>query len=239
MNIEAHIMVYNESETIHLTIKHYQQFCSKIIIHDNFSDDRTREVAEEMGCEVQLFGIKGQLSDAEYTRLKNNCWKGSNADWVIVCDADEILYVTELSGTILLTFGWNVFSENVPRETWSEIQTGFHDPQYSKLICFKPEAIKEINYVHGCHVAKPTGSVIYSDTVTPLFHYRNVGGSGRLIKRHALYRDRLSDWNKRWGCGSHYNYSDERRKLEWEEQYQKSVEFSLDFTLQSQIQTQK
>lgn len=240
MVIEAHIIAWNESETIHLTIKHYQKFCSKIIIYDNFSDDNTREIAEAMGCEVKLFGVKGVLSDVEYTKLKNNCWKGSTADWVIVCDADEILFPIENlhqrfartrfeEHTIIKTFGWNVFSMDLPRETWTEIKTGFYDANYSKLCCFNPKEIKEINYVHGCHVAKPIGNVIFSEIIIPLFHYRNVGGPDRLIKRHAMYRPRMSQHNLKWNMGGHYLHDDERRRKEWTEQYNKSVEFSPNF----------
>ena len=105
--------------------------------------------------------------------------------------------------------------------------------------CFKPKEIKEINYVHGCHVANPTGSVIFSDTITPLFHYRNVGGAERLVKRHEMYRTRMSPHNIKWNMGGHYLYDDERRIKEWYEQLNKSVEFSLDFTLRSQIETMR
>lgn len=238
MIVDAHIIAWNESETIHLTIKHYQKFCRQVYIYDNFSDDNTREIAESSGCVVKLFGIKGMLSDVEYTRLKNNCWKGSDADFVIVCDADEILAepAWSNSATIYRTFGWQVFSNDVPRGTWLDITTGFHDPNYSKFICFSPSKIQDINFIHGCHVANPKGTIMYSDQITPLFHYRNVGGVDRLIKRHALYRHRLSPHNIKWNMGSHYLYSDERRKMEWDQQYRKSVEFSPDFILQSQTE---
>lgn len=249
MKIEAHIIVWNESETIHLTVKHYQQFCSRVIIYDNYSTDNTRSICESMGCEVKLFGIEGVLSDVEYTKLKNNVWKGSDADWVIVCDADEILDFTDLievkntfftkQPTILRTYGWNVYSSNVPYGTWGEIKTGFHDPNYSKLCIFNPKEIKEINYVHGCHVANPIGNVCLSSGILTLFHYRNVGGPERLIKRHELYRKRMSPHNIKWGMGSHYLIEDEQRIKEWYEQYEKSVEFSPDFISQSQIETQR
>ena len=232
MKIEAHIIAWNESETIHLTVNHYQKFCSKIIIYDNYSTDNTRSICEAMGCEVKLFGIEGVLSDVEYTKLKNNCWKGSNADFVIVCDADEIFAgpgIWNYDVTIYKTFGWQVVHEDIPHETWGEITTGYHDPNYSKLVCFNPKQIKEINYVHGCHVANPVGNINFSNGAFPLFHYRNVGGVERLIKRHALYRNRISPHNIKWNMGGHYLYDDERRIKEWYEQLNKSVEFSLDF----------
>lgn len=232
MVCEAYIIAWNESETIHLTIKHYQQFCSRIILYDNYSDDGTPEIAKSMGCEVKSFGIHGVLDDREYTKLKNNCWKGSKADWVIVVDADEIYCPPDLWNidvTIYRTFGWNVYSHDIPKDNWLEITTGFHDPNYSKLCCFQPSKIKEIGYVHGCHIAKPVGDISYSNGAFPLLHYRNVGGPERLVKRHALYRPRMSEWNKRWRCGHHYEQSDEQRRSEWERLYKSSVNFSPEF----------
>lgn len=234
MRIEAHILAFNEAQTIHLTIKHYQQFCNKITIYDNFSDDNTREIAESMGCEVKLFGIKGVLDDKEYLKVKNNCWKGSDADWVMVCDADEILDVNihqfeiayQQFETIFKTNGWNIFSNDLPKESWDEITTGIPDANYSKLCIFNPKAIKEINYVYGCHEAKPEGDVRYSEEILTLFHYKHVGGAERIADRHALYASRLSDWNKRYKCG--FQYLEPRQKTidYFNENLAKSVKFS-------------
>lgn len=221
MNIEAFIIAFNEAQTIHLTIKHYQQFCSRIVIFDNFSTDNTREIALSMGCDVRLFGQKGVLSDKEYLKVKNHCWKKSRADWVIVCDSDEILYHPNLQEalkedcTIFTTYGWNVYSENVPREMFHEITDGYHDGNYSKSVIFKPTAIKEITYHYGCHACSPKGDIRYSKEVLTLFHYRNIGGYERLSKRHEMYRSRLSEHNKQLGLGIHYMFKESQRKLEW------------------------
>lgn len=246
MKVHCFVMAYNESETIHLTIKHYQQFCDKIFLYDNFSDDNTREIAESMGCEVKLFGIKGVLDDREYTKLKNNCWKGSDADWVIVVDADEIIapsdlvhdtfggmrYVLSRSvGDFLQARGWQVISEDIPKNSWSEITDGFEYEPYSKIVCFNPKRVKEINYVHGCHIASPKtkypGGYSMTRNAFTLFHYRNVGGAERLVKRHAMYRERMSDWNIRWKAGGHYLYEDSQRRKEWQEQFEKSRPYLL------------
>lgn len=231
MRVEAYIVAWNEEDTIHLTIRHYQKICNRIILFDNHSTDGTPIIARAMGCEVRQFGIKGLLSDADYIQVKNNAWKGSTADWVIVVDADEILDTTRhqlslsLGVTIFHTYGWNVFSYDMPKSDWLDLTRGVHDPNYSKLCIFNPAKLKEIGYIFGCHQARPQGSVVFSNEVIPLFHYRNAGGPNRLIERHALYRSRMSDHNKRWGLGVHYTYDDERRKREWEESFAKSVEF--------------
>lgn len=236
MKIEAYIIAWNESETIHLTVKHYKEFCDKVVIYDNYSTDNTREIAESLGADVRLFGEKGQLSDKWYLKIKNHCWKESDADWVIICDADEILYHPyllmnlELSYnrgyTIFNTYGWNVFSNSMPGKSFLELQSGFHDKNYSKNVIFNPKEIREINYGYGCHQSQPRGNVKWSPITPVLFHYRNIGGVEALVQRHKMYRKRLSNLNKELNLGIHYNYPDERRRQEWEEQYRKSVHFS-------------
>lgn len=215
MIIDAYIICWNEIQTIHLTVNHYKKFCRNIFIFDNFSDDGTAEKCQEMGCIVEYFGIAGQLNDQEYLKIKNHKWKGSDADWVIVCDADEILYDEHkdiislldhaqlLGCTIIKPQGFNIFSESLPVKSWDEIKTGVLDNNYSKLICFNPKAFLEIGYVYGCHEAKPLGEVRSYDGGM-LLHYKHVGGAKRLADRHALYAERLSDVNKRWKMGFQY-----------------------------------
>lgn len=223
MNIDCYFIGFNESETIPLTIRHYKSFCRNVFYYDNFSTDYTRDLAEENGAITRLFGIEGQLNDHEYIKLKNNVWKDSDADWVIVCDADEILIpeFDESGSTILRTKGYNMFSNDVPRESWTEINTGIEDDNYSKLICFKP-TLQEIGYVYGCHEAKPKGDVRFSNAVSPLYHYKHVGGAERIADRHALYASRLSAINKKWKLGHQYEEPREKTVKYFQEHLAKS-----------------
>lgn len=224
MSIEAYIVTWNREDIIHLTINHYKQFCSKVVIYDNFSDDRTRDIAEEMGCEVRLFGKAGELNDKHYLEIKNNCWKGSSADYVIVCDDDEIL-VGEFESakeSIIRTQGYEMFSTMVPRETWLEVNTGTENHNYSKWIAFDPKRIREINYVYGCHVANPIGDISLTEEKMMLLHYRSIGGPERLIDRQRLYIDRLSQVNKNFGLGHHYLQSEDQKRREWYDSFKNS-----------------
>jgi len=230
MIVEAFILAWNEIETIHLTIKHYQKFCERITLLDNFSDDGTREKAEEMGCEIQLFGIKGQLDDEQYLRIKNSVYRQSKAKYVIVCDSDEILYhenIREIletdTGNIFNTIGWDVFSSDMPKDDFLEIQTGQFTPNYCKKIIFSPEI--RINYHLGCHTCAPKGILRPSNETLTLFHYRNIGGFQRLSDRHAIYRERLSPNNRRRGLGCHYSFPEEQRKREYEAKFQACTEY--------------
>ncbi len=230
MLVEAYVMCWNEIETIHLTIQHYQKFCDKITILDNYSDDGTREKAEEMGCSIRLFGKRGQLDDKEYLKIKNEVYKQSKAKFVIVCDSDEILHHPDLrsileseTGNIFNTIGWDIFSNEMPVDDFLEIQTGIFTPNYCKKIIFSPHI--NINYSYGCHVCRPVGRLRVSSEQLTMFHYRNIGGYERLSKRHEIYRTRMSAENRRWGLGCHYMFPEEQRKREWNEKHEQAIAY--------------
>jgi len=234
MRIETFIITWNRADCIHLTVNYYLQFGS-VTVFDNFSDDGTRDICEKLGAEVKLFGRAGVLDDQAYIDIKNTCWKKSNADYVIVCDDDEILYHEYLKlaigqerikgTTIFKTQGYSMHSDTMPVKSWLEVKTGRKDHNYSKLVIFDPSKITAIDYVYGCHEARPKGTVRYSDEVLPLLHYRSIGGVDRLIARHHQYQERkkLSAVNMRWGLGSHYDETDDLKRKQWKESLEKSV----------------
>lgn len=233
MKVTAYFIGWNIPRTIALTIRHYQQYCKRIVYYDNHSDDHSRQIAEAFGCEVRLFGTPGVLSDADYMEVKNNCWRGDDSDYVIVCDDDEILYDKNLllilrdglmnRATLFRTQGYSIFSEDVPRETWLQCVRGVKDDNYSKSIVFSPK-LKGINFVYGAHVAKPEGDLTwYQGAPIPVLHYRAVGGVQRLIDRQSAYVKRFSEINKRWGLGSHYSESEEKKRSWFESNLKNSV----------------
>lgn len=224
-NIELYMIAFNEGEILPFVLDYYSTFCSKITVYDNFSTDNTREIAEKYG-EVKLFGRAGVLDDQAYLEVKNHCWKGSNADWVIVCDTDEVLYHPRLTenlaghpaATIFNTQGWAVVSEKMPEKSLLEITDGYRDNNYSKNIIFSPK-LREIDYVYGCHVSRPKGNVSFGSFKPVVLHYRFIGGVDRLIRKHAVYRERKanSPINMKWNLGHHYDVSDDQRRKEWAE----------------------
>lgn len=219
MQIEAYLFAWNEIQILPLVIKHYKKFCDKIIIMDHYSDDGSREYALSQGCEVRHFGLIGEHDDDRLRDSKNNVWKGSEADWVIVADCDEVLYHEELkrlltwktfldnngNPTIWKTQGWDIYSDHMPKEDLLEITTGWPFNNYSKSIIFSPKHIKEINYDHGAHTCKPEGNIVWSEETLYVLHYKNIGGIQRLLKRNKAIRKRLSRNNRRKGYGQHYS----------------------------------
>jgi len=233
--VEAHIICFNESDILAMVIKHYRQFCERIIIYDNFSTDDSHAIATSMGCEVLKFGISGKLDDIEYLKIKNHCWKNSDADYVIVCDADEILthsiffdqpYIPGESPTIIKTYGWQIYSNEMPKKDLFEVTQGWPFKNYSKLVMFSPQALTEINYEPGCHECNPIGDIQYSTLAIPLFHYKHIGGVERLIKRNALFKKRMSFNNRKNGFGIHYLDSELKTRKEWIENLAKARPFT-------------
>jgi len=204
-------MAFNEADIIHLTIKHYQKFCSQITLWDNYSTDNTKEIALSMGCEVKEFGMKGQLHDGIYLTLKNHCWKTQKADLIIMCDADEILFAPpkELGNfTIWPMDGFNMFSDTLPKNDWTELNMGLPDGNYAKHIIFSPR-IKDINFRPGCHQADPRFPV-WGNEKLKVMHYKHGGGVQRVLDKNHLYSKRLSKYNRDHQFGIQYDFPDEK-----------------------------
>lgn len=204
-------------------------------MYDNYSSDDSCALAKSLGFEVIPFGRPGILDDQHYLDVKNNCWKEErgNVDYVIVCDADEFLIPDDLHGNIPQVHGYNMISEQLPIDSIFEINTGAPSENYSKQIIFKPEAVQEINFVHGCHKNHLIGIRSLDNGSCRLIHYRQIGGLIRMLERHALYRPRLSPFNKKHNMGIHYGKPEwtkemmdthnEQKRIEWEELKSKAV----------------
>lgn len=224
MRIEAFLVCWNESEIMPLVIKHYKKFCYKITILDNYSTDGSDKLAESLGCEVIKFGTKF-FDDQENMDVKNSCWKGSKAHWVIVADFDEIFYlpnqsrfISEASDngtTMFRTIGWQIMSDEMPKNDLLEITNGFRFDNYSKSICFNPRAFAEINYWPGAHLCSPIGTLTRSMHDAYVLHYKHIGGVQRTIDRYKEYKPRMSKNNRKNGWGVHYNRSEQSIREEW------------------------
>lgn len=80
-------------------------FCDEIIVIDDNSDDRTKEIAEKMGAKVFTRSLNNNFSQQRNFGLSN-----TNGEWVLFLDADErvtkelqyeILYVINSSNSDL------------------------------------------------------------------------------------------------------------------------------------------
>ena len=238
MKIEAHLLHWQEKDIMPYVIKHYRSFCNEIIIHDNHSKDGSAEMAKELGCTVIPFG-SDFFDDGINKDVKNECWKGSKANWCIVADFDELLWCnpnhisieSTLHGTqshIFKPQGWQIMSEDWPVNELTEILNGYPFDNYSKCVLFDPW-LKEVNFNEGAHRCNPISpdpgievEMFEFKQSMYVLHYKHIGGVQRTIDRYKVLQRRLSKQNRKMGWGCHYNRSPASIRQEWTERMAKS-----------------
>lgn len=207
MNIEVYAIAWNEERLIDQFIDWYS-FASKITILNNYSTDRTVEIAISKGCDVKVFGSNEQ-DNLIMNQTKEECWKDSKADWVIVCDIDEFLYHEDLlnvlqntEATVIKCEAYN-FASEYPENVYN-VREGVRSELYDKCVCFRPDKITSMNWTTGCHTCSPEGDVSYLEGVVKLLHF-NMLGRQELKDRHIAYLERTSESDKKHGYGIHYS----------------------------------
>ncbi len=216
--IHYYSLCWNEEKILPFVLNYYFPYCDKITIMDNESDDNSVKIIQSYTkTEVRSYSTQGEIRDDIYLEIKNNIWKESRgkADWVIVCDVDEILYHPNLISklkelkdegfTIIKPHGYDMYSENFPTKSLLEITTGVKDNRLlGKCIIFNPNKIDEINYKTGCHKCYPTGELkFYKKNDFKMLHYKCLN-LDYLIDRFSLLNKRLSNYNIENKFGKHY-----------------------------------
>jgi len=229
MTIETYCLARNEEKMIPYLMRHYGQF-SKVILLESNSTDRTVEIAKSMGADVWSFQSKDEINDLWFLELKNNCWKESTADWVIIIDSDEFVFhpnlvkvLEETKATIFEPRLFNMYSKKFPttnKQIYNEIKYGVEDRR--KMNLFRPKEITEINYTAGCHSAKPEGNVILSDKDIKTLHMRFLSLE-YVLQRNKESLRRLSELNKQMGWGFHLYHEETMCIREFERGLRDSV----------------
>jgi glycosyltransferase involved in cell wall biosynthesis len=221
-NVEAYIVCWNEERMILHTLNHYFTFCKKITLLDNYSTDGTVAIAKEQYPDVlvEYFDTNNEHRDDVLLEVKNNCWKNSTADYVIVCDTDEFLYAENIHQELSLlienkvalpvVIGYNmgstVFPDNFNIPIFDQVKTGVRDDAYDKQIIFSPTMVTDINFAIGCHKCEPVlkehGKM---DIIVEfkMLHYKYLSKE-YIYKKHEAYANRLSLFNIRNAVGDHY-----------------------------------
>lgn len=228
--IEVWAFCYNRRQLLPYFLAHYRRFAQRIVVCDNRSTDGSRDWLVAHGVEVLEDANAGVFDDRVLKDQKNSLWKASRgrADWVVVCDVDELVYVSDLrrrlawciergiSG-IRLT-GFNMVSDRLPQHAGQiydapDFQVGASDPLWAnKVAIFRPDMIDEINYSEGAHRAAPEGRgwLYGDDTQFALLHYRFLGGVESFVRRCADCRENLSPGNRERRQSLHFLESEEQ-----------------------------
>jgi glycosyltransferase involved in cell wall biosynthesis len=220
MNITVHTLAYNESLVIQFMIDHYRSRFPNchIVVYDNKSTDKTVEIAMANNCEIREMDTGGVADEEICINIKNSCWKNANTDWVLVCDVDELLDISEhelsyedsLGTTKIQSESWNMVNieDNVDLST---IDRGWRDPKdqryclnYDKELLFNKNYVQEINYNPGCHSNSANGIIKNSNKRYPLLHYKYIN-LNVFVEKQRVNRARDTEKQRRnnWGGSCH------------------------------------
>lgn len=218
MKIETFVLAWNEERLIEQFVDWYK-FSDRITVLDNHSTDNTTSIAKRLGCSIISYGTH-QQDNRLMTQVKEECWKQSDADWVIVCDMDEFIYhpclldvLQKTSATVVKCVGYQMVSEQTAPVV--QIKYGAREINNDKCLCFKPKAIQAMNWLHGCHLCDPVGDVRFLENTIKLLHFNYVGKDS-FKRRWHQYAERMSDWDKQVGAGKHYLFPEDQMNAEFD-----------------------
>lgn len=231
LRIHVYTLCWNEATLLPHFFRHYA-FAERIVVFDNGSTDGSLDlIAAEPRAVLRHFDSGGKIHEAAYLRLKNNAWKESRgqADWVIVCDMDELLFdphlpellgrMREAGGTVLKPHGYEMIGERPPtpnEDLLGLIPLGVRSYHFDKCVLFDPQAIDEINYGVGAHMCEPQGRVkLFRRPHTALLHYKHLGFD-YVRKRYEAVASRLSEYNLEREFGRQYVESPQRTAQRFE-----------------------
>lgn len=172
MKIWAYVIAWNEENMLPYYLRHYSTFCDKIIVFDNMSTDKTREIAMEysnqVGIEVIQFDTFGKMNDYTHIELKRYAQihaKGQ-ADFIILSDCDEFVYHPHIKEfleqhkdcSVFYPAGFQMVSDyfpyGQPGQLYEYVKEGAPDPWYCKPIIINLNMIKGVEWVEGAHEIK-------------------------------------------------------------------------------------
>lgn len=233
MTVHIFLLCYNEELMLPNTLRHYQTNFpnAKITIFDNYSTDRSADIAYAAGCRVVKYESNEQQNEQLLIWVRSHMWKDyvDVPSWVIMCDMDEWLHTTEADlqkeyekgVTVLTTQGVNMVGESKQAD-YSDlnlftIQKGFYDDNMSKRVCFYYPTVS-MEYWYGAHKCFPQGHVMYSETAYQMRHYDFLGPE-YLVEKHRKRWER-NVTSRQNGMNQHY-FNERDKTLEV---YQQALE---------------
>ena len=222
MNITIFLLCYNEELLLPLALKHYRDRfpTAKFVLVDNYSTDNSNNIAKENGMEIKQFESSNCQNEETMMYIRNNIWKDVKNGWVIMCDMDEWLEITEKElineeengTTIITTNGFNIVGNSKTIDLSDidlfSLNEGVYNDNFSKRILFKVPDV-EINFWWGAHTCRPVGNIKYSEKIYILKHM-NYLGAEYLVDKHRKRYERNELMRYR---GMNGHYSNEKEKI--------------------------
>lgn len=176
--ISALILAKNEEENIKDCITSVS-FADEVLVIDDFSTDRTKEIAEQLGARVIQHSMNGDWGAQQTFAIQEATY-----EWVLFIDADERIS-TPLAEEIL-----SVVDKGEEKAYWIRRENKFHN-NHAVHGVLRPDYVNRLFPAKGSYV---TGFV-HPQIVTP---YTN----SKL--KHVMYHYTYDNWNQYFNKFNNY-----------------------------------
>jgi hypothetical protein len=208
----VYAIVHNEEAMLPYWARHYGAFAEHLVIYDDASEDRTRELARALGVEVREYPGSG-LDDELFVSLANSTYPEARgyARWVIWTDIDEFVFDPNMAArldhfsdtgvTLPTVEGYGMYADAPPTthgQIWQELRMGVRMDRYDKRIVVDPSII--IAWTAGRHETNGRHTQAQTDAPLKLLHYRWLGEDYHRA-RNAKNAERISETNMRLSHG--------------------------------------
>jgi glycosyltransferase involved in cell wall biosynthesis len=233
--LEVFTTSFQESKTIKELIDFYRERIPGclITVQDNMSTDNTKEICEENGVKFIQFDTNDKMDEKTLIHLRNTSWKNSTAKFIIVCDSDELVDVTEED----LMFCDKVKTWNVCKcdgvelfghdEFFKDSFYGVKSEGYSKTILFHKDSINSMNFAAGSHTCHPTPneghSIVYTQYPFKLYHTKWQNYEEGIKRQNFIKLRGVSDDSKSKGWNFHYSLPDSEHKKYFDNGFEKRI----------------
>lgn len=240
VKVEVFTLCWNEMAILPFVVDYWERYATHVTVYDNGSTDGSVEYLAKIKnlVSVKPFDTGGEKDNTAIIELKNQMWKEARgrADWVVVCDMDEMLIptagslenITQSGATICMPLWYDLMSDEVPQYEYRYLHVTRPFAKYnpaSKAVLFNPNAIDEINYTPGAHHCNPTGNVKWGGNAIYLLHANNALSLEYRLQRYHQQAARLSASDKEKGHGIHYSFTDESIINNWHNDLSKRIDF--------------
>jgi glycosyltransferase involved in cell wall biosynthesis len=235
MKIHLYALCWNEADILPFFFRNYDPWVDRYIIYDDGSTDGSIEILQRHP-QVEIRSMSRQFSDSHtmsQMKLLNEVWKESRgkADWVILVDMDEHLFVPQIpmrsllerykseGSTLVPALGFQMLSENFPEADeylakTRSIGTPWH--MMCKVSIINPDAIEETNCFKGRHTAKPSGQIkLPKRDEILLLHYKYLGFE-RTLEKQSMQNSHLGAYDNSMGIANNYSWTRQELRNHWD-----------------------
>lgn len=253
LKIEWYVCTYNEEFQLPFAIDYWKRLITdksdlKVFVYDNQSTDKTVEILKQYPwIEVKEFTSNNEMNENLLTYIRNNCWKSSKADWVMMTDLDEVFYakdiVSELirmkeEGVAVVACKWlGLIDDKIPKHDGRLLHNimgnGYKQHinhregqgDWGKLQLFDPKKVTAMNYSPGMHISYPDAPITFNDNIFQFHFDKGYSAEYKIKKRRELWK-RLNSVQKQMGYCYQYNFSNEQIRKEHQDCLNNSIDIS-------------